>query len=152
MHVAFICSANMCRSVMAHAIMETMAGAQGLDITVSSGGTLNLGPSSPAKDAWLTCLQNDTPVNKMESTYVGDLPLDTIDLFFVMQDKHRASLVAKHGIDDHRIRLLGPCDDQSDDPEISDPIGRPMAEFEACHARLTRCIRSFLDELAERGG
>lgn len=60
MHLAFICTANICRSVMAHAILETIAKAEGLDIKVSSGGTLNLGPATAADHVWMTCVQNDT--------------------------------------------------------------------------------------------
>ena len=149
MHVAFICTANMCRSVMAHAILESIVTNDGLDITVSSGGTLDLGPSAPANDAWLTCQQHNTPVTKMEATHVSRLPLDAIDLFLVMEHKHRASLIDKHGIENQRIQLLGSYDNQSDEPSIADPIGQPKARFEACHTRLTLCVRRLVESVGD---
>jgi len=73
--LAFICSANMCRSPMAHAILAAEAQRRGLPINVFSAGTWNFEGDMAAIDARLTCERHKTPMPKLLST-----PLRKLDL------------------------------------------------------------------------
>jgi protein-tyrosine-phosphatase len=146
MKIAFVCTANVCRSVMAQAILERMARAELLDVEVTSAGIHDFTGTPPADNAWLTCLQNNTPVSKMESVFVGDLELETIDCFLAMERCHRDFLVSHAKVPEDRIRLLGSFDTLDANEEIVDPINRPRGAFQECFDRIERCIKTFLAE------
>ena len=134
---------------MAHAILERVSKSRGLDIEVSSGGVRDFDGAPPAENAWLTCLKNDTPVSKMEATFVGNLDLESIDWFLTMEEGHRSELITDHGVAERRIRMLGSFGDPAESPEIVDPIHKPKVTFQTCYERIEECIDGFLRE-AER--
>lgn len=146
MRIAFICTANVCRSVMAHAILEKIVGSGSLGIEVTSAGIIDFTGTPPAENSWLTCLQNDVPVSKMEALFVGNLDLERVDHFLVMEKSHRKVLLEKYEIDPKKVHLLGIFDKVIEEEEIVDPINRPKAEFQECFERIERCIEGFLAE------
>ena len=149
MRIAFICTANVCRSVMAHAILERIVQARNLDIEVFSAGVNDFTGTPPADNAWLTCLQNNTSISKMESLFVGNLDLDRIECFLAMEHFHKDLLASTYRINEHRIRLLGTFDNESNDMEIADPINKPKKAFQDCFNRIERCIEGFLNQMSE---
>ena len=151
MRIAFICTANVCRSVMAHAILERIVQARHLEIEVTSAGVNDFTGTPPADNAWLTCLQNNTPISKMESLFVGNLDLDSIGYFLVMEHDHQDILVSTYGIHKQRIQLLGAFDKVNKELEIADPINKPKKAFQDCFNRIERCIEGFLIQISESG-
>jgi len=144
MRIAFICTANVCRSVMAQAILERVSRTRDLEIEVTSAGVRDFTGTPPADNAWLTCLQKNTSISKMESLFVGKLDLDSIDRFLAMEQVHKDVLMASYGVDESRIQLLGVFDGMCDEPEIEDPINKPKVAFQDCFNRIERCIEGFL--------
>ena len=149
MRIAFICTANVCRSVMAHAILERIVQARNIDIAVTSAGVNDFTGTPPADNAWLTCLQNNTSISKMESLFVGNLDLDGIECFLAMEHVHKDILVSTYRIDERRIQLLGAFDKESEELEIADPINKPKKAFQDCYNRIERCIEGFLNHISE---
>ena len=147
--IAFICTANVCRSVMAHAICVPEIIRRGWRVQVYSGGTVDLTGTPPAIPAWFVCCQNNTPPQKDASTFVRDLPLEAIDRFFVMEREHVKILVEDHRVPSARVSLLGSFDPKSENDEIEDPINKGSIEFSRCYARIRRCIMHYLDTTTE---
>jgi protein-tyrosine-phosphatase len=147
--IAFICSANMCRSVMAHAICVPLLESRGWAVEVYSGGTMDMGHTPPVARVFDACAKHQTPPRKKASTFVRDLPLDSIDRFFVMEQHHLETLVADYGVTPFRILLLSTFDPLGQGAAIDDPIGQDAAAFERCYERLARCITHYLDTTSE---
>jgi protein-tyrosine phosphatase len=145
MQIAFICTANVCRSVMAQAILERIVKSRGLAMGVTSAGVFDFHSTPPADNAWLTCVQNGTPVSKMESSFVGGLDLGKIDVFLTMEEGHREVLLSDYKIPGEKVLLLGAFDKLSKDPEIADPMGKSKTAFEECFRRIERCVEGFLE-------
>ena len=110
---------------------------------------MDLTGTAPAVPTWVTCCQNSTPPQKNGSTFIRDLPLASIDLFFVMEHKHATTLVTAYGISPSRILLLGNFDLKSTNPEIDDPMNQGSVEFDRCYTRIRRCIMVYLDTATE---
>jgi sulfoxide reductase catalytic subunit YedY len=148
--VVFVCSANLCRSVMAHAICADEVTRRRLPLRVTSAGIWDFSGTPPVDEVWLTCVQHCTPVQKLAATHVRDVDLRAATRIFAMEHKHVAVLTRDHGVPRSRITLLGAMDPHGGDVEIADPIGQDLRAFDRCYVRLRRCIRQYLattDEL-----
>lgn len=149
MTIAFICTANMCRSVMAQTICQAEAENRHRTLEILAGGTMNMTGCRPVEEVYETCALHGTPPRKEASTFVADLPLTEIDRFLVMDQRHATDLMERHGVAAERISLLGSFDPEPGAPvAIADPIGQDLAAFEACYVRLRRCIAEFLERTA----
>src|ERR1044072_2587284 len=120
--VAFICTANRCRSIMAHAILVAEARKRSLAIDVYSAGIRDFSDQPPLDETSSTCLHFNTPPPKLRPTWVGELPLRSIDRFLVMEQFHAEALRDEFGITANRISLLGDFDPDHRGAEIDDPF------------------------------
>jgi protein-tyrosine-phosphatase len=134
---------------MAHAICVPEADARGLNIRVFSAGIMDFTDTPPAVPTWITCCQNSTPPQKDGSTFVRNLPLDSIDRFLVMEREHANTLITEYNISPLRVSLLSEFDSDSKNTEIDDPMNLGPVEFERCYARIRKCILRYLDLTSE---
>lgn len=143
--VALICTANRCRSVMAHAIFVAEAKRRQLSVDVYSAGVFDFRGSPAIQETTITCANNNTPPPEEIATWVRDLPLDSIDLFLVMEQFHADVLIHEFGISPERVRLLGKFDPHHRGREIEDPFGQSKAIYQASYDLIRDCIVSYLD-------
>lgn len=143
--IAILCTANVCRSVMAHAIFEAEAARRALPVAVYSAGIADFTGTCPADAAWLTCLRHGTPISKPGSTFVRDLDLSDTVRIFTMEPFHREALASLRPEISAPVSLLGEFDPKQRGATIHDPMHQGLPAFESCYARLRDCIRHYLD-------
>lgn len=146
--LALICTANRCRSPMAHAIAVAEIAHRALPIQVYSAGLMHSAGLPPMVEALLVCDAHETPIPNAGATFVGDLPLATIQQFLVMEPRHAARLTATHGIAPERIALLSQFDPDPRGVTVRDPLNQGLAAFEACYQRLRDCLVHYLDTVS----
>lgn len=149
--VALICTANRCRSIMAHAILLAEARRRSLAVTVYSAGVIDFSAAPPLSQTTATCLQFNTPPPKEVPTWVGQLPLAEIDRFLVMEHEHVTSLVNDYGVSPERISLLGDFDPQQRGIEIPDPYAQGSLVHERSYELIRDCLIGYLETTDERG-
>jgi len=142
--IAFVCSANLCRSPMAHAIAVAEARKRNFAVNVLSAGVIDFGGALAVREARLVCDRHQTPMPKFISTCITGLDLSAAARVLVMEQLHIEALVA-HGLSRERISLLGEFDPQNRGPEIEDPMGQDISAFEQCYTRLRDCILHYLE-------
>ena len=147
--VALICTANRCRSVMAHAIFLAEAQNRSLAVDVYSAGTLDFSNEPPLQETATTCLLYNTPPPKESPTWVRQLPLKSIDRFLVMEQDHANMLMSRYGISRDRISLLGEFDPQRRGVEIADPFSRGSLAYQHSYELIRDCIVNYLDTTDE---
>ena len=143
--VAFVCSANLCRSPMAQAICAAEVKRRGWPITVLSAGVWDFEGTEAVEGARLTCARHDTPMIKVVSTPFSKVDLAGTARVLVMERTHAATLVAEASLPPEKVTLLGTFDPHQRGDEIDDPTGQEIAAFERCFARLQDCIVHYLD-------
>ena len=103
----------------------------------------------PVTQTWLTCCQNNTPLQKDRPTFVRDLPLSSIDRFLVMERQHFDCLVTEYGVPPSRISLLGSLDPKRRGDQLEDPINQGAVTFDRCYTLIRDCIEHYLDTTDE---
>jgi protein-tyrosine-phosphatase len=82
--VAFICSANLCRSLMAQAIFAAETKKRGIAAQVISAGLYDFEGVLAAREARLACDRHQSPMPKFVSTYFRNVDLSAAIRVFVM--------------------------------------------------------------------
>ena len=147
--VALVCTANRCRSVMAHAIFIDEARKRSLRVDIYSAGILDFSDQPPLIETSRTCVHYDTPPPSETPTWVGQLPLSSINRFLVMEQGHADTLRSEHGISADRISLLGTFDPQHRGGEIADPFGHSDLVYQNSYQLIRDCIIGYLDSTNE---
>ena len=150
--VALICTANRCRSVMAHAIFVAEAKHRQLAVAVYSGGVFDFRGAPAIHETTATCELNNTPAPEAVATWVRDLPLQSIGRFLVMEQLHADMLIGQFGVSPNRVSLLGTFDPHNRGREIEDPFGESNAVYQESYDLIRDCIINYLvgtEELSE---
>lgn len=130
---------------MAHAIFVDEAMKRSLMVEVYSAGVIDFSDEPLLSETSMTCLHYNTPAPKEQPTWVGKLPLDSINRFLVMEHNHAEMLKNKYGVSANRISLLGTFDPQHRGHEIDDPYGRGNLVYKQSYERIRDCIIGYLD-------
>src|SRR5207237_4018239 len=147
--VALICTANRCRSVMAHAVFIDQARKRSLAVDVYSAGVLDFSDQPPLIETARTCLHYNTPRPKKTPTWIRELPLSSINRFLVMEQDHADALTREFGIFVDRISLLGSFDPHHRRVEIADPFGHSDLVYQHSYRLIRHCIIGYLDSTNE---
>ncbi len=147
--VALICTANRCRSVMAHAIFLAEAKKRSLAVDVYSAGVYDFSDAPPLQETSMTCLQHNTPPPKESPTWVRQLPLKSINRFLVMEQDHADLLMSKYDVSPDRISLLGEFDPHQRGVEIADPFSYGSLVYQRSYELIRDCIIGYLDATDE---
>jgi protein-tyrosine-phosphatase len=134
---------------MAHAIFAAEARKRSLAIEVYSGGVYDFSDQPALTETSNTCLAHQTPPAKETPTWVGQLPLDSIEMFLVMELSHAAMLTSEFGISPERISLLGAFDPHGRGVEISDPFGLGKLAYDRSYKLIRDCILGYLGTTGE---
>ena len=114
-----------------------------------SGGVVDFSDQPALTETSATCLAHQTPPVKETPTWVGQLPLNSIEHFLVMEHSHADMLTREYGIPIERISLLGTFDPQRRGAEIADPFGLGDLAYERSYKLIRDCVVGYLDSLDE---
>ena len=134
---------------MAHAIFIAEARKRSLTVEVYSAGVLDFSDAPTLVETSTTCLHFNTPPPKKAPTWVGQLPLDSIDRFLVMEQDHAEALRIEYGVSPDRISLLGTFDPRQRGVEIADPFGQGNLVYERSYQLIRDCIIGYLETTDE---
>jgi len=134
---------------MAHAIFVAEARKRSLAVEVYSAGVLDFSDAPMLVETSTTCLHHNTPPPKEAPTWVGQLPLDSIDRFLVMEQDHAEALRSEYGVSPDRISLLGTFDPRQRGVEIADPFGQGSLVYERSYQLIRDCIIGYLETTDE---
>jgi len=134
---------------MAHAIFVAEARKRSLAVEVYSAGVFDFSDQPPLVETSTTCMNHNTPPPKETPTWVGQLPIDSINRFLVMEQDHADRLTSEYGISANRIKLLGTFDPQQRGNEIVDPFGQGSLVYDRSYQLIRDCIIGYLDATDE---
>jgi protein-tyrosine-phosphatase len=151
--VLFVCHANTCRSVMAHALLERMLSERGVDgaVRVRSAGVGNI-----ARDGMLASLDarlvlRESGIHLGEDTIVStdlrrhlDLVADAA-VILTMTESQKIAVQAMADTDGRAVFTLKEFAGGAGD--IEDPVLQGEAKYRACRDEIHACLERSIDRL-----
>ncbi len=151
MKALIVCSANMCRSPMAHAILEELARKRGLtELQVRSAGTMGFQRAPALDKAIAVCLEHGLSLEQFESSALTRELIEDADLVVVMEDAHfsRVQVLMDGQLLAGKLYYLSEFHpDKSLPREIPDPVSRGIEHFRHCFDVLEACLGGVVDSV-----
>ena len=143
--ILFVCTGNSCRSVMAQGLMQALLAKAGVEtVTVESAGVFAIEGMSATREA-LRVLQ-DIGVDGSAHRARGLAPdlVRSADLIFVMEQFQLEEVIRRFPETLGKAQLLKPYglrpDELVGNPNIPDPIGKPLEIYEVCFAEIREAV------------
>lgn len=155
--IVTVCTGNICRSPMAHALLNAELSAAGLQdqVSVISAGTSDEERGNPVDSRAVTVLaRNDLALPDHRAHRITDEELRGADLVLAMTAAHRAELRRRLGDEQaERIRLMrsfGTDDRHDNDLDIADPWYGGADDFDLAWEQIHAAVPHVVSEVSQR--
>ncbi len=147
-HILFVCTANICRSPVAEAVLRDRLQERGMaDWTVQSAGTWAIQERAAAQNSIRVLAERGIDIGDHRSRMVTDEILDEADLILCMESGHVEALKAEFPEAADRIHLLSEM--AGEKTSISDPYRGPLEEYKRMAAIVTDLIDRGLQRIID---
>ncbi|WP_016697008.1 low molecular weight protein-tyrosine-phosphatase [Actinoalloteichus spitiensis] len=149
MHVCFVCSGNICRSPIAGLVLEERLRRAGLAdrVRVSSAGTGSWHVGEPAQPHARAVLSRAGYPADHTARQIGGDQWEA-DLLVALDSGHQRALLRR--VPPERVRLLRSFDPAANGPDVPDPYGGPVEDFEEVLAMVEAAVPGLLAWIEER--
>jgi len=149
MQILVVCSGNICRSPYAARYLVHRLHTLGKDGSeIDSAGILGIMGSPPSPETVQVAQELGFEVESHRSKGVTFDLVDEADVILVMEELHRSSLVERYPEAEEKVHLLSEfhpaIKDPSRAPDIFDPIGLPLEEYQRCFSLVREAVEGFL--------
>ena len=131
-HILVVCTANICRSPVAEALIRTRLANKGLTEkwgwTVDSAGTWANNPRQPSRNSCVLMEKRDIDITQHIAQLVDETLVEKADLLLCMESGHVEALHVEFPKHRHKIRYFSEIAGRK--YSISDPYGKPLADYE----------------------
>ena len=147
LHLLVVCSANICRSPMAEALVREAVMSRGHRVEVRSGGVLGIEGRAADPKAVSVMEELGLDISRHQSRGITEEDIRWADFILVMELRHQSTLHERFPSSEGKVLLLGTF---GGGHEIGDPIGRWRWHFRRSRDELHRCAERFAAQLPAR--
>lgn len=147
-HILVVCTANICRSPVAEALLRDRLTKRGLENwTVSSAGTWALARRGAAHNSQVVMAQYGLDISHHIARMIEPSDLQRADLVLCMEEGHVEALMAEFPDEAQKIY---PITAMAGPPySVKDPYGGSLIEYQHMSAELASIIDRGMDRIIE---
>lgn len=145
--ILFICTANICRSPMAEAMFNVLAGEQGLPYRAESAGITDFGSSPMSSNAREVLGEAGIPVGDHRARVVTEDTFWEARLALVMGPRHAAELSRRFGESEKVWLFQEYASGIPDGRELPDPYGANILTYRASMRQIFKYVEGALERL-----
>jgi protein-tyrosine phosphatase len=143
-NILVLCLGNICRSPIAHVLLQDLSQKNGMGLVVDSAGLMAM-EGWPANPHSVTLMaQRGISLDRHIAKQVTESMVKQADLIFVMDDEQKQMLERKFHQACGKTFKLG----HHSHFDIEDPYQKDLAAFEACTLKIDQGLREWLEYLA----
>lgn len=147
-HILIICTANICRSPVAEALLKDRLKKKGYDDwTVSSAGTWALTQRAAAHNSQIVSAQYGLDISDHISRMVEEAYLNEADLVLCMEEGHVEALKVEFPGEAYKIFPITSMSGAT--YSVNDPFGGSLVDYQVMIAELARIIDRGFDRIIE---
>jgi len=143
----FVCTGNICRSLMAERLALKLAADRGLSVEARSCGIAAESYFTPPPEVAAALRPSGCDPSSHRPQLVGRELLRWCDVALVMTRRQREAVLDQYPEFTGKVRLLRAYAGL-DDSDVADPIGRPQAVYDACRDRLIEALEALFAQAA----
>jgi protein-tyrosine-phosphatase len=144
--ILVICTANICRSPVAAALLRDRLRRRGLsDWTVGSAGTWAMDTRPASRYSVSVAGRHGLDITDHRSTMVNENHLREADLALTMEDGHAEALRAEFATQAHKVYMLSEMIGRTFN--VPDPYGGPVEEYQRMYDGLVELIDAGLERI-----
>ena len=147
-HILIICTANICRSPVAEAILRDRLSKRGLqDWTVSSAGTWAQQVRGASENSVIVVSEYGLDIRDHQARMVEEENLNEADLVLCMEIGHAEALKAEFPDKSYKIFLISEMSGRTF--SVNDPFGEPLIAYRRMAAELEGLIDNGMDRIVQ---
>ena len=152
MKILFVCTANICRSVMAEALLRHLLSGNSKSFDVRSAGVHALSNHRPDEFTTQICSDHGLDVGSHRSRQLTEQMLDQSDLVLCLAKNHKQVILSAYPRFKSKVFLLKEFhrQDAVKNPSVDDPIGRPLRRYEQCYKEIEQEVKRIAPMLPEK--
>ena len=148
MKIMFICTGNICRSAMAHKMLEKKAEEQNKDIEVYSCGIWAMQGDIPTYEAIQVMKEYGVDLSTHRATNIQNSNIEEMDLILCATKNHKRNVIAMYPeLKDKVFTMKEYGSYPKDDLDISDPWGYGFDVYKKCAKEIEECINRIIKNI-----
>lgn len=153
MNIMFICTGNICRSAMAHLMLEKrLKDLNKTDINVFSCGISAYDGDGATYNTIEALKRYDVDGRKHRATNIRNSNIEDMDIILCATNSHKNAVIRMYpSLEDKVYTIKEYCGyvENKDDIDILDPWGYDMEVFKKCADDISICIELLLQKIYE---
>lgn len=146
MKIMFICTGNICRSAMAHRMLEKRAKEENKDIEVYSCGVFAENGDIPTEEAIQTMKEYGIDLSKHRATNIRNSNIRDMDIILCATSSHKNNVIAMYPELKEKVYTMKEyAGYPKGDIDIKDPWGYGIEVYKKCAKELEDCINRILE-------
>lgn len=148
MKIMFICTGNICRSAMAHRLLEKKLEEIGnKDVEVYSCGVFAEDGDKADYYAIEVMKEYEVEMKSHQATNIRRAPMKEMDLILCATVSHKYSVEQLYPSLKEKIYTMKEYIGETKELDIADPWGYDITTFRFCAATIDRCLEKIIEKL-----
>lgn len=148
MKIMFICTGNICRSAMAHFMLEKMAKEENKDIKVYSCGIYAENGDIPTFEGVTVMKKYGIDISKHRATNIRQSNIEDMDIILCATNNHKNSVIAMYPeLKDKVYTMKEYAECGKNDMDIKDPWGYGIDVYRECAKEIENCIKKIVEKV-----